>query len=221
MTTETIRMTDEQIEKMTPAETEAALRANLERTTMSVFYTTRPPADEDRYPVLQGIDLMRPPEEVMYDLPSGWDWDDDGRLAAPPAAERHQVTWDCGTTVGFAQRATDAEITEGFEVTADGGSIEVEARGVDAWTGEEDGYSVTLHPVEPVCAEGDEHNWGGDVVSGHGGGVIVTETCSRCGMRKHTDTWADDGRGGVMTGDHVSYTEPEDDDPDDGDCDGD
>lgn len=44
-------------------------------------------------------------------------------------------------------------------------------------------------------------------VHGKGGGVIITDVCITCGCARHTDTWADDGRGGVRRGNAVTYIE--------------
>ena len=56
---------------------------------------------------------------------------------------------------------------------------------------------VVLDPPEPTCAlRGEEHTWSEEDVRGHGGGVIVSTGCSRCGWERVVDTWADDGQGG-------------------------
>ncbi len=59
--------------------------------------------------------------------------------------------------------------------------------------------AVQLDPDEPECA-GSEHMWespewlGGlkenPGVWGHGGGVLITKACTRCGCGKHINTWA-------------------------------
>lgn len=61
---------------------------------------------------------------------------------------------------------------------------------------------ITLDPDEPSCHRGHEHVWAarpfavGYVenlgVHGHGGGVVITEACTRCGAYRTTDTWATD-----------------------------
>jgi len=67
------------------------------------------------------------------------------------------------------------------------------------YIGEAVSVSVTLVPEEPMCqyeldgdtATEDEHDYkqiGG--ARGNGGGVIVTEVCTRCGLKQITDTWA-------------------------------
>lgn len=65
--------------------------------------------------------------------------------------------------------------------------------------------TVTIEQAEPDCADGTlEHSWlsGDDLweaagglrenpgVGGHGGGVIITDVCGSCGVRRTTDTWA-------------------------------
>jgi hypothetical protein len=61
--------------------------------------------------------------------------------------------------------------------------------------------TVTLDPDEPICTHDDGHDWQQPVrlvggceespgVRGHGGGIIDTEICLRCGYVKHLDTWA-------------------------------
>lgn len=68
---------------------------------------------------------------------------------------------------------------------------------------EEDTVTVAIDPPEPECEDGQDHDWASDFdvvggieqnpgVWGHGGGVIITEHCRRCGCGRHTDTWAQD-----------------------------
>lgn len=96
--------------------------------------------------------------------------------------------------------------------------VRIHARNVDD---REDDASRTyqIDQDEPPCPGGDEHDWqtphdivGGvkenPGVVGHGGGIIMAECCMHCGMRKKTDTWAqnpDDGTQGHTT---VTYSEP-------------
>jgi len=73
-------------------------------------------------------------------------------------------------------------------------------------------YFVPIDPKEPPCTEGplDPHEWDLRSEVGHGAGLIVTEVCTRCGVRRVTDTWATDpetGRQGLRS---VRY-EPADD----------
>lgn len=80
---------------------------------------------------------------------------------------------------------------------------------VHAWTLDEDGepldeesHTIPVDPEEPGCW-GTHHDWCAPVdvvggipespgVHGHGGGVVATEVCSRCGMYRIEDTWATD-----------------------------
>lgn len=75
---------------------------------------------------------------------------------------------------------------------------------------------VQIDPTEPPCEDGNEHNWtspheivGGlkenPGVWGHGGGVVITEVCSHCGLRRITDTWAQDPTDGEQGLTSVEY----------------
>ncbi len=100
----------------------------------------------------------------------------------------------------------------------DGGGtmwIHVEVRCDD--TDESDSAKVTCEPDEPDCGGG-EHDWFSPVslvgglkenpgVHGHGGGVIITEACKRCGCKKVTDTWAQDRSTGEQGLTSVEYEE--------------
>ena len=55
---------------------------------------------------------------------------------------------------------------------------------------------VVIDPPEPTGVDPDGHEWDSEDVRGHGGGVIVSTGCSRCGWERVVDTWADDGQGG-------------------------
>lgn len=74
-------------------------------------------------------------------------------------------------------------------------------------------HTVPVEPLEPRCLDHLGHRWerphrlvGGLVenpgVVGHGGGVIVTSVCVRCGCSRIVDTWATDpntGRQGLTS----------------------
>ena len=76
--------------------------------------------------------------------------------------------------------------------------------------GERETHSVALEADEPGCREELEaHDWqspyrvvGGieenPGVWGHGGGVVITEVCRKCGRYRETDTWAQDPETGVQ-----------------------
>lgn len=68
--------------------------------------------------------------------------------------------------------------------------------------------------LAPECVDGGEHDWrapyglvGGIVenpgVWGHGGGIVSTEYCFRCGCQMRSDTWAQDPSDGSI------YSHPE------------
>src|SRR4051794_12299251 len=65
------------------------------------------------------------------------------------------------------------------------------------------GITATIDPKEPECLDGEDHDWQSPIrlvggieanpgVFGHGGGVIISQVCMRCGCGKLTDTWARD-----------------------------
>jgi hypothetical protein len=82
--------------------------------------------------------------------------------------------------------------------------IHVRARNVA--TGESDSARVACEPDEPACADDDhERVWTDERVSGHGGGVIITEVCAHCGARRTIDTWAQDRQTGEQGLRSVSY----------------
>jgi hypothetical protein len=77
--------------------------------------------------------------------------------------------------------------------------------------------TITTDPSEPTCPAhdeyvdslGPEHIWENAGVSGHGGGVINDYRCSRCGLVRHEDTYAqrpDTGEQGLSS---ISYEEAE------------
>lgn len=81
--------------------------------------------------------------------------------------------------------------------------------------------SVAIHPVEPACVDGHEHEWcaphevvGGVVenpgVWGHGGGVICKRVCRHCGTYIITDTWPSHPRVGRQDLESVRYEAADD-----------
>lgn len=132
---------------------------------------------------------------------------------------RADVWDDAGSneSFDFVKLPTDQEIelvikewVEGGDWGADGANVYCRWTLHDGWGSEIDSgsHTVEILPEEPICEKGKEHNWespyeivGGlkenPGVWGHGGGVIIHEVCSNCGIHRHIDTWADDGRGGV------------------------
>lgn len=95
-------------------------------------------------------------------------------------------------------------------IDKDGEEIEDEAEDI----------AVAMDPDEPECADG-EHDWrspewlgGCDTnpgVWGHGGGVKSTEVCSKCGLYRITDTWAQDQQTGEQGLESVEYREADGD----------
>ena len=77
-----------------------------------------------------------------------------------------------------------------------------------------DAARVTIDPTEPTCTDGREHVLENRGVRGNGGGVITTDVCCHCGLRRTTDTWAQDDHGeqGLTS---ISYEMPGDDYADD------
>lgn len=58
------------------------------------------------------------------------------------------------------------------------------------------GITVTLDPVEPPCTDERGHYYDHGDVWGSGGGVAWTDTCRRCGLQYHRNTWAQDNETG-------------------------
>lgn len=75
----------------------------------------------------------------------------------------------------------------------------------DGWTS----HKVRFDPAEPPCPDGGEHDWKDGPVYGSGGGVAYTDTCRRCGLRRHTDTWGTDPSDGTQGHRTVRYSDPE------------
>ncbi len=81
--------------------------------------------------------------------------------------------------------------------------------------------TLVVHPDVPPCSGEHDHDWqsphevlGGikenPGVWGKGGGVVCREVCSYCGRYRITDTWADDGQGGVMSEPCITYEDAND-----------
>lgn len=87
---------------------------------------------------------------------------------------------------------------------------------------EHDSFEIELHPDEPACAEGHEHDWrspysvlGGleenPGVWGNGGGAIIKQVCAHCGAYMITDTWAQNPSTGEQGLTSVSYEDADED----------
>jgi hypothetical protein len=72
----------------------------------------------------------------------------------------------------------------------------------DHWEGR-----VPVHPVEPECTA-DKHEWKLLATHLNGGGVVIDETCSVCGLRRTEDTWATDPGSGMHSR-AICYERPE------------
>lgn len=86
---------------------------------------------------------------------------------------------------------------------------------------DEDGWvligpiTTTLEAVEPDCTDEDGHWYEQGDVWGSGGGVAWSDTCTRCGLVYHCDTWAQDAETGEQGLLEERYTVAEDWTPDD------
>lgn len=127
------------------------------------------------------------------------------------------------TTMTAAVQEAEALLLDG-DWDASGGTIWPQALVVQL---DDDGdevdrqwVRVTVDPDEPPCEDADGHDWqsphevvGGlkenPGVTGHGGGVVITEVCSRCGVYRERDTWASDPSTGEEGLDWVSYRHPD------------
>jgi len=72
--------------------------------------------------------------------------------------------------------------------------------------GEESELRVPVHPIEPDCTAR-EHKWRHISTHLNGGGVVIEEVCSACGLLRRTDTWATDPGSG-MHGRAIRYMQP-------------
>lgn len=90
----------------------------------------------------------------------------------------------------------------------------IDADGDECWRHAED-ITVPIDPEEPSCTDA-AHDWESPIeivggiaentgVFGHGGGVVMTECCMRCGCARVTDTWAQNPVNGVQGLESVSY----------------
>ena len=68
-------------------------------------------------------------------------------------------------------------------------------------------HKITLEPTEPECHHADGHHWETlDGPYGHGGGVILYEACTRCGLKKTTNTCDYDHSDGEQGLESVGYS---------------
>ena len=59
-------------------------------------------------------------------------------------------------------------------------------------TTEREAHKIAIEPDEPGCDDGENHEWEETGVQGHGGGVVIHETCTKCALERTTNTWAQD-----------------------------
>lgn len=101
-----------------------------------------------------------------------------------------------------ARREARELAESGYEPAEDGRTYWVDVHILD-FESEEcvETVTVEIDPEEPECEGDDDHDWQSPIelvggirenpgVFGHGGGVIITEACVRCGCARITDTWA-------------------------------
>ena len=90
----------------------------------------------------------------------------------------------------------------------------------DSWPGDDILEEVASdgcdwNPSEPECRKSPyhrkrkKHKWVSGQAYGHGGGVQYTDTCKRCGLKRHTDTWATDMTDGSQGHTSISYEDRE------------
>ncbi len=143
------------------------------------------------------------------DCPRLWDMSEDGNVFGSTIA----------TSAKAALREARSGVERGNYSDEIEGTIWIDVRVHCRETDESASGTVQLDEDEPDC-DSDEaaHDWqspyallGGikenPGVWCHGGGVIITEVCIRCGCKKVTDTWAqrpDTGEQGLTS---VSYEE--------------
>lgn len=88
------------------------------------------------------------------------------------------------------------------------GALEKSEDGGETWSHVRD-LRTRMDPDEPDCNEGEDHIYEHTGLRGNGGGVVVHETCSRCGLVRVTDTWAQDPYNGVQGLRSVKYVATE------------
>lgn len=116
-----------------------------------------------------------------------------------------EMGYDYATLVGTLEEARElaGEAGETGDYDTSDGTVWTTIRVRCEDTDEDDTVTVQIDPDAPECVEGHEHDWQSPIalvggiesnpgVWGHGGGVIITEACLRCGTKRTTDTWAQD-----------------------------
>lgn len=177
----------------------------------AAFDALAEPTDDcaEGFAVSEAEDHLRQAQLALIgsDCPRQWDLREEGyeytEITAESAAEALDIARD------NVDRANYPDCT---------GTIWIAVRVRCEETGEDDSDTVTLNEEEPSCESGEEHRWqsphclvGGLTenpgVHGHGGGVIITEVCLKCGCKRVTDTWAQNPETGEQGLRSVSYEE--------------
>lgn len=126
------------------------------------------------------------------------------------------IDGDCGA-VDTIEADSAEEALAAFAATYDrdmypddSGTIYVDIRVENIYTGEEDAQTLTLEDPEPECSDEDGHDWREWSTRGDGPGVRIRECCARCGEYRITRTQAQRRDTGEYVGEETSYKEADD-----------
>lgn len=136
-----------------------------------------------------------------------------------------EIDMDADSPREAAQEYVDGgewgEITETSWITVyvwrNGYVLDPDADEVERIQIDRDSHTIVIEPDEPECTA-DDHDWqspysvlGGlkenPGVWGKGGGVVITEVCSHCGMYRVTDSWAQRRDTGEQGLESIEYRE--------------
>ena len=150
-----------------------------------------------------------------------------GEADTPNAYDAADCTETFWIDLGVDRFGFDPDLAEDAEETASAAASDSadeapeapEAPEVPDWIGDPDhGMELTVHPQEPPCPERldeDEpdppegkHDWQDGQAYGHGGGVVWTDTCKRCGLERTTDTWGQRPDTGSQPHRTIRYEDP-------------
>jgi len=150
--------------------------------------------------------------------------------ATIPEMRAYRCCDDGGDSVDIEANSAASAAEEYFSTAASFGSwegdsetrwVRVRVWVLDAGGHPDDEYTshlLAVEPAEPECADERGHDWEREGAVGHGGGVIATERCPRCGLCRYIDSWHQEHSTGLLVpGDHVSYERPDDVEWDDDD----
>lgn len=144
--------------------------------------------------------------KIIYVRDESGDWD----ISVPKRATKKQI-----------EKYIEEHVAEYF--TDHKSTIWVNGRWGLSSDHREHTFDFALDPVAPQCSR-KKHYWhsphsivGGieenPGVWGHGGGVIILEVCKHCGVRKRTDTWAQNPLNGQQGLNSIRYDQDEGDEP--------